>query len=89
MNSYVIRFSERAKTDLIFFKYSGNKNLIKKATSILEDISKHPYLGIGKPEALKHELSGKWSRRINNEHRLVYEVIENNIIVIHSLKGHY
>jgi toxin YoeB len=46
-------------------------------------------LGIGKPEALKHELSGKWSRRINNEHRLVYEVIENNIIVIHSLKGHY
>ncbi len=49
-----------------------------------------PYSGIGKPEPLKHHLSGLWSRRINKEHRLVYEIIEtDNVILIHSLKGHY
>jgi toxin YoeB len=48
----------------------------------------HPFSGIGKPEALKHKLSGKWSRRINDEHRIIYEVIENDIF-IYSLKGHY
>ncbi|WP_354486430.1 Txe/YoeB family addiction module toxin [Mucilaginibacter rubeus] len=44
--------------------------------------------GIGKPEPLKHEYSGKWSRRIDNQHRIIYEVIDNSII-IYSIKGHY
>lgn len=50
----------------------------------------HPFTGTGtgKPEALKHNLSGKWSRRINYEHRLVYEVFDD-YVVIHSLKDHY
>ena len=49
-----------------------------------------PSFGIGKPEKLKYDLSGKWSRRINSEHRLVYEIDENqNLIIVHSLKGHY
>nr|WP_240471877.1 Txe/YoeB family addiction module toxin [Flavobacterium aquatile] len=55
-------------------------------------MKKHPYSGIGKPEALKYELSGKWSRRINSEHRIVYQVINENIIdilEILTLKGHY
>jgi len=48
----------------------------------------HPFSGVDKPEALKYNLSGKWSRIINNEHRIIYEVIENDIFV-YSLKGHY
>ncbi|MGN6395378.1 MAG: Txe/YoeB family addiction module toxin [Mucilaginibacter sp.] len=59
---------------------------------LIADIIEHPFEGIGKPEPLKHALSGKWSRRINSEHRLVYEILPNNDIVILSilsLKGHY
>ena len=59
---------------------------------MIEDIVKHPYYGIGKPKPLKYELSGKWSRRINDEHRIIYQIVEENIIEILeivSLKGHY
>lgn len=50
----------------------------------------NPSIGIGKPEKLKHNLTDKWSRRINNEHRLVYEIDEiQNLKIAHSLKGHY
>ena len=55
---------------------------------LLEEITENPYSGTGKPEALKYDLTGKWSRRINQEHRLVYEVSEL-IIKIHSAKGRY
>jgi toxin YoeB len=48
----------------------------------------HPFEGIGKPEQLKHQLTGKWSRRINEEHRIIYDVTDS-IINIYSLKGHY
>ncbi|WP_307725774.1 Txe/YoeB family addiction module toxin [Flavobacterium aquatile] len=69
-----------------------NKIIQKRIVLLIEDIKKHPYSGIGKPEALKYELSGKWSRRINSEHRIVYQVINENIIdilEILTLKGHY
>ncbi|MCC5922350.1 MAG: Txe/YoeB family addiction module toxin [Crocinitomicaceae bacterium] len=57
---------------------------------MIESIKQNPYKGIGKPEPLKFELSGCWSRRINKEHRIVYEVLEDeNKIVVLSLKGHY
>ncbi|MDR6783349.1 Txe/YoeB family toxin of toxin-antitoxin system [Pedobacter africanus] len=49
---------------------------------------KHPYEGIGKPEALKYDFSGQWSRRINSEHRIIYDATEN-VISVYSLKGHY
>ncbi|WP_317045993.1 Txe/YoeB family addiction module toxin [Flavobacterium laiguense] len=56
----------------------------------MASIQETPYEGIGKPEPLKHNLSGLWSRRINLEHRLVYEILEeDSVILIHSLKGHY
>lgn len=69
-----------------------NKNIkvLEKITALLKSILETPKSGLGKPEALKHQLTGLWSRRINLEHRLVYEIdIENNNIIIHSLKGHY
>ena len=55
---------------------------------LLEEISEHPFTGTGKPEALKHDLAGKWSRRINQEHRLIHEVKDEEVKIV-SLKGHY
>lgn len=79
---------EQAQKDIAFWKKSGNKGIMKKITSLLEDIDKTPYTGLGKPEELKYEFSGWWSRRINKEHRLIYRIAENQIQVL-SLRFHY
>jgi len=87
-----IVFTPKARKDLNFWIKSGNKNILKKITDLIEDIQLHPFEGIGKPEQLKHQLSGKWSRRINKEHRIIYKVTEENtieILDILSIKGHY
>jgi toxin YoeB len=69
---------------------SENKKIFKKIGSLIKDIKRNPIDGIGKPEPLKHELSGYWSRRIDDEHRLVYQITEtNNEIIIISCKKHY
>jgi len=86
--SFPLDFSDQATEDITYRKKAGNKALLKKMLVLLEEISEHPFTGTGKPEALKHDLAGKWSRRINREHRLIYEVKDNEIIVV-SLKGHY
>ena len=62
--------------------------MLKKVNSLLEQILDTPFSGVGKPEALKYELSGYWSRRINREHRLIYKVVDYSI-VIYSLRGYY
>lgn len=85
-------YSEKAQKDREFWKKSGNKAIMNKISALIEDIQLHPFEGIGKPEPLKHQLSGKWSRRINREHRIIYQVTEENtieILDILSLKGHY
>ncbi len=87
-----IDFSDKAKSDLDFWIKSGNKGILNKIYSLIEDIQLHPFEGIGKPEQLKHNLTGRWSRRINQEHRIIYRVTEENtieILNILSLKGHY
>ncbi len=87
-----IRYTPDALKDLAFWKKSGNKIIQKRIVLLIEDIIKHPFTGIGKPEPLKYELNGKWSRRINNEHRIIYQIVEENVIEILeivSLKGHY
>lgn len=83
-----IEFTKQAQLDLTYWKKSGDKIVQNKISELLEDLQVHPFEGIGKPEALKHSLSGSWSRRINLEHRIVYEVIDE-IIYIQSLRGHY
>jgi toxin YoeB len=83
-----IEFTLKAEEDVDFWKRSGNKLIQKKIRKLLESIKKNPFEGIGKPEQLKYNWIGYWSRRINQEHRLIYE-IRNNKILIHSLKGHY
>jgi toxin YoeB len=65
-----------------------DKKIVKKINSLIKDIKRDFFNGIGKPEPLKHELSGCWSRRITDEHRLVYEVTDYSIVII-SCKYHY
>lgn len=77
-----------AKADLDLWIKSGNKAVLKKIAQLIESVSQTPYQGIGKPEPLKYSLTGCWSRRIDHEHRIVYEVHSDKIIVL-SLKGHY
>ena len=88
MSSYILRFSEQAKEDIRQHKKSGNKAVVNKMTLLLEELTEHPFDGTGKPELLKYELAGLWSRRINQEHRLVYQVFDD-VVVILSAKGHY
>ena len=61
---------------------------VKKIIELINDIRKHPFEGIGKPEPLKHEFKGCWSRRISQEHRLIYRVKSETIEIL-SCKGHY
>ena len=82
-----IQFSPDAINDLKLFK-SGNQNLAFKVFELLTDIQSTPFIGLGKPEALKGNYSGFWSRRINDEHRLIYKVTDD-LIIIHSCYGHY
>ncbi len=63
--------------------------LMNKITQLITAIEQSPFDGIGKPEALKYDLSGFWSRRINQEHRLVYRVINENQVEFVSLRFHY
>lgn len=64
------------------------KRQLKKINRLIKEIDRTPFTGIGKPEPLKHDLSGKWSRRITDEHRLIYSVDETTIY-FYSCKDHY
>ena len=81
---------EQAQKDRDYWKESGNKAIMNRITALLKDIVEHPYTGIGKPEPLKYDLAGKWSRRINSEHRLIYSVNENIVTVyVFAMRYHY
>ena len=85
-----IKYTPLAIEHLEYWRKSGNKQVQIKISALIEDILKHPFEGIGKPHGLKHQLTGLWSRSITSEHRIVYEVIErDNVILISRLKGHY
>ena len=82
-----IIYTERAIDDISFRKKSGNKTIQRIITKLLKSIEETPFEGIGRPEALKYELTGFWSRRIDKEHRLVYKV-KGEKIIMYSLRGH-
>ena len=73
--------------DYVYWQTQDKKTL-KRSNMLIKDIGRNPFDGIGKPEPLKGELSGFWSRRIDDEHRLVY-VAEEDAILIIACKGHY
>ncbi len=80
-------FSERAWEDYLYWQRI-DKKILKRINTLIQDIQRHPFKGIGKPEPLKHGLSGYCSRRINDEHRIVYKV-EKSDIRIAQLRYHY
>ncbi len=86
--SYHLDFTDQAIDDINFYRKTGNKGILNKLITFFDELADHPFTGTGKPEPLKHSLSGLWSRRINKEHRLIYQV-EDDIVYILSAKGHY
>ena len=76
-----IQFTEEAWKDFEWF-LDNDKQLVKRIRTLLKDMIRNPVEGIGKPEKLRFDLSGCWSRRINDEHRLVYKIEKDTIIVI-------
>lgn len=83
-----IIYLSKAEKDLEFWIRAGDKRMLKKIAQLTEDIVKNPFEGIGKPEALRYNLTGKWSRRISQEHRFIYSIIGGTLF-IYSLKDHY
>jgi toxin YoeB len=82
-------FEHKAELDIAYWQ-KRNLKVYLKLTTLIKNTQETPYLGLGKPEALKYGLSGYWSRRVNKEHRLIYTVLEEEqIVIIHSCKGHY
>ncbi len=80
-------FSDNAWEDYLYWQ-NTDKKILKRINKLIKDIQRNKYEGIGKPEPLKHNLSGYWSRRINVEHRLVYK-IEKKRIMIAQVRYHY
>jgi toxin YoeB len=83
----IITFSKNAWEDYTSW-LSEDKNMLKKINELIKEIQRTPYTGKGKPEPLKYDLAGLWSRRIDREHRLVYQVKEKELL-IYSCKYHY
>ncbi|MBI9060908.1 MAG: Txe/YoeB family addiction module toxin [Marinilabiliaceae bacterium] len=88
--SYALEFSETALSDIEKHKKSGDKAVLKKIEKLLNEVMKHPTTGTGQPEQLKYNLTGLYSRRINQKHRLVYSINEG-VVTVHVLSGwaHY
>ncbi len=83
-----IVFLPEAEKDLNYWMNINNKKVLKKIFQLVSSIQENPYEGLGKPEPLKYNLTGTWSRRINKEHRLIYEIRHNKILIF-SARGHY
>ncbi len=82
-----IEFHEVAWTDYLDWQQT-NKAILKRINLLIKDIQREPFAGIGKPELLRHDLSGFWSRRIDDANRLVY-IVENDVLIIVQCRGHY
>ncbi len=80
-------FSEQAWDDYLYWQKT-NKKLLERINSLIKDVSHSPFSGIGKPEPLKNAFSGYWSRRINDEHRIVYKVSDGALLIA-QLRYHY
>lgn len=80
-------FSEQAREDYLYWQ-KVDKRLVQRINDLIKEITRTPHTGTGKPEPLKRALSGYWSRRINDEHRLVYKVIDDSLLIA-QLRYHY
>jgi toxin YoeB len=82
-----LTFTEAGWDDYLWFQ-DTDKKLLKRINLLIKDTLRNPFEGIGKPEPLKANLSGYWSRRINTEHRLIYEVLDDSVLVV-ACRFHY
>jgi toxin YoeB len=80
-------FAERGWEDYLHWQKADRK-VVRRVNDLIRDIQRSPFEGKGKPEALKHALSGYWSRRITDEHRIVYRV-EGDAVLVAQLRYHY
>ena len=80
-------WSDHAWEDYLYWQ-TQDKKILKRINQLIKDIDRNGYEGIGKPEPLKYELQGYWIRRIDDEHRLVYLIVDNNIEIV-SCRLHY
>ncbi|MCB1706559.1 MAG: Txe/YoeB family addiction module toxin [Halioglobus sp.] len=80
-------FAENAWEDYLYWQKTDKKTL-KRINLLIREITSDPFEGIGKPEPLKHALSGYWSRRISDEHRIVYKIDQDSLLVV-QLRFHY
>ena len=80
-------FAENAWDDYQYW-IKTDKKILKRLNALIQDIQRSPYSGIGKPEPLKHGLSGYWSRRINDEHRIVYKATDDSVFIAQA-RYHY
>lgn len=80
-------FEQTAQEDLFYWAKTDLK-ILRKVIELIEDTQRPPFSGLGKPEPLKHELKGYWSKRITDEHRLVYKVTDESLIII-QCRWHY
>lgn len=80
-------FSEQAWEDYSYWQ-KIDKTLVQRINDLIKEITRTPHAGTGKPESLKHALAGSWSRRINEEHRIVYKVVDDSVLVA-QLRYHY
>ncbi len=80
-------FTDESWADYVFWQ-ENDKRFIKRINELIKEIERSPFTSIGKPEPLKHHLSGYWSRRINEEHRLIYRVDQDRMIIL-SCRYHY
>lgn len=83
----ILQFSDHAWEDYLYWQQT-DKKMLKRINDLIKVIQRDPFRGIGKPESLRHALAGYWSRRINDEHRIVYKA-ENGILLIAQLRYHY
>ena len=82
--NYRIIWTDLAWESYLFWQ-QNDKKILKRINELIKDIKRNPFQGIGKPEPLKFELAGKWSRRINEEHRLVYQINNHELIIFQCL----
>ena len=82
-----VLFHEKALEDYLYFK-QNNKEIFEKINLLIKDIARSNFKGIGKPEPLKYNLAGFWSRRITREHRLIYQ-LKDNVIYVLQCRYHY
>ncbi len=82
-----ITFSSKAWDNYQYW-LKTDKAILKRINALIKEIQRSPFEGIGKPEPLKHALSGYWSRRINDEHRIIYKVVDGNLLIA-QLRYHY